>query len=131
RRTLTGRPCACAPRSTPSPPRPRVGYRVSNSLDAIATPLAAARGSRRGPQRQATRNRMSDVVAGVRQFIEAKSAGRHGETKVADDDSLFASGIIDSMGIFELATFLEDRFGVQVLDEEFLKRNLHVIRFIA
>ena len=41
---------------------------------------------------------MSDVVAGVRQFIEAKSAGRHGETKVADDDSLFASGIIDSMG---------------------------------
>ena len=74
---------------------------------------------------------MSDVVVGVRQFIEAKSAELSGETKVADDDSLFASGIIDSMGIFELATFLEDRFGVQIRDEEILKRNFESIQCIA
>jgi len=73
---------------------------------------------------------MSDVVAGVRQFIEAKSA-RYGATKVANDESLFASGIIDSMGIFELVTFLEDRFGLQICDEEILKRNFESIQCIA
>jgi len=74
---------------------------------------------------------MSDVVAGVRQFIEAKSAELSGETKVADDDSSSPPGSSTSMGIFELVTFLEDRFGVQIRDEEILKRNFESIQCIA
>jgi len=66
---------------------------------------------------------MNNVLQGVREFIQAKSASRRGGAHVADDESLFGSGIIDSMGIFELVTFLEDRFGVEIPDEEILRRN--------
>jgi acyl carrier protein len=74
---------------------------------------------------------MSDVLMGVRKFVETKAAMRRVEATVADDESLFAAGVIDSMGIFELVTFLEDRFNVRIEDEEILKRNFESISRIA
>lgn len=41
-----------------------------------------------------------------------------------DDDSLIETGVIDSTGILELIEFLEDHFGIQVLDSETIPQNL-------
>jgi acyl carrier protein len=38
--------------------------------------------------------------------------------------SLLEQGIMDSTGVLELVCFLEERFGIQVLDEELLPENL-------
>jgi len=44
-----------------------------------------------------------------------------------DDTSLLDEGIIDSTGILELVSFLEEEFSISVEDEEILPENLDSI----
>lgn len=46
---------------------------------------------------------------------------------LADDASLLESGIVDSTGVLELVSFLEQQFAVRVADEELLPDNLDSI----
>ena len=52
----------------------------------------------------------------------------------SDDDSFLESGIIDSTGVLELVTFLEENFGIKVEDDEIIPENLdsvnNLIRYI-
>ena len=41
-----------------------------------------------------------------------------------DSDSLLNKGIIDSTGVLELVGFIEEKFGLQVDDEELVPENL-------
>jgi len=41
-----------------------------------------------------------------------------------DDESFLRSGIIDSTGMMELVLFIEQEFGVKILDTELLPKNL-------
>lgn len=43
--------------------------------------------------------------------------------KLTDDDSLLESGIIDSLGILDLAMFIERELGVQLADDELTPEN--------
>jgi acyl carrier protein len=51
------------------------------------------------------------------------------------DTPLLESGVIDSLGILELMTFLAERFGIVLEDEDFDPQNLetatHLIQFIT
>lgn len=44
-----------------------------------------------------------------------------------DDTSFLESGIIDSTGVLELVSFLEEKFGIKVGDEELIPENLDCI----
>jgi len=44
-----------------------------------------------------------------------------------DETSFLEEGIIDSTGILELVTFLEDEFSITVEDEELIPENLDSI----
>jgi len=46
---------------------------------------------------------------------------------LADDTSFLEEGIIDSTGILELVTFLEETYGINVEDEELIPENLDSI----
>ncbi|MCS4505811.1 hypothetical protein KBTX_02599 [wastewater metagenome] len=48
-----------------------------------------------------------------------------------DDASFLERGIIDSTGIMEVIDFLEERFGVQVRDEEMVPENLDSVNRIC
>ena len=48
-----------------------------------------------------------------------------------DDTSFLEEGIIDSTGILELVTFLEDEFSITVEDEELIPENLDSISNVA
>ena len=51
-----------------------------------------------------------------------------GEANGLEDDSSFLeNGIIDSTGILELVTFLEETYGIEVEDEELVPENLDSI----
>ncbi len=43
------------------------------------------------------------------------------------DFSLLEQGIIDSMGVLEIATYLEDTFNIIILDDEVIPENLDTI----
>ena len=46
-------------------------------------------------------------------------------------ESLLDSGVVDSMGILEIVTFVEDEFSVELTDEEVLADNFENIQSIA
>ena len=48
-----------------------------------------------------------------------------------DDTSFLEEGIIDSTGILELVTYLEDTFDIEVEDEELIPENLDSIGNVA
>lgn len=50
--------------------------------------------------------------------------------KLADDESLFESGIIDSLGVLQLVAFLEERYGLHVEDEELIPENFETVNTI-
>ena len=50
---------------------------------------------------------------------------------LSESDSLLESGLIDSMGVLELVTFLESTFSIQVADEEVVPENLDTIAGIV
>ena len=48
-----------------------------------------------------------------------------------DETSFLEEGIIDSTGILELVTYLEDEFSITVEDEELIPENLDSISNVA
>ena len=63
----------------------------------------------------------------IRRFILDKIALGRGVTALADGESLVERGVIDSLGIFQLVSFLEETFGVHIGDEEILLENFSTI----
>ena len=50
--------------------------------------------------------------------------------EVAGDDSLLESGLIDSLGILELVTYLRESHGVQVQDVDLVPENFDSLNAI-
>ena len=48
-----------------------------------------------------------------------------------DDDSFLEKGIIDSTGVLELVSFIEDKFKIKVEDEELIQDNLDSLNKIT
>jgi len=48
-----------------------------------------------------------------------------------DDTSFLEEGIVDSTGILELVTYLEDEYSITVEDEELIPENLDSINNVA
>jgi len=66
----------------------------------------------------------------IRGFLLDAFPGARGKIEFDDDISLLESGIIDSTGVLELVTFIEDHFGIVVEDTELLPDNLDSIACI-
>jgi acyl carrier protein len=55
----------------------------------------------------------------------------HGARKdIQPDESLLSAGVIDSVSLLRLVAFIEDKFGVQLDDEEVVLENFETIRAI-
>jgi len=65
----------------------------------------------------------------VRQWV-METADRKGVEVTSDDESLTASGVIDSLAIFRLVSFLEETFQLRVADEEIVNDNFKSINEI-
>ncbi|HTY45030.1 MAG TPA: acyl carrier protein [Patescibacteria group bacterium] len=69
----------------------------------------------------------------IRQKIKAYLVRRlrASEKDLSDGQNLFETGVIDSMGAFELATFLEETFGVTFQEEHFFDQRFRSIQGMA
>ncbi len=54
-----------------------------------------------------------------------------GDFTFADDDSFLEHSIIDSIGILQLVTFLQETYGITVRDEELLPENLDSVNAVT
>jgi acyl carrier protein len=62
----------------------------------------------------------------IRQWVQ-ETAERKGLGTVTDAESLTENGVIDSLAIFRLVSFLEDTFGIRIADEEIVNDNFKSI----
>jgi acyl carrier protein len=67
------------------------------------------------------------VVADVEQFILSEFMHGSAVERIAPDEDLLATGIVDSHGIMQLVAFLKERYGVTVADEELKPENFQTL----
>jgi len=53
------------------------------------------------------------------------------QDSLEDDELLIGAGIVDSLGILKLVSFIEEKFGIEVLDEELIPENFQTINDIS
>jgi acyl carrier protein len=71
-----------------------------------------------------------DKEAELMEFV--KDELLHGrKVKFSEDEDLLGAGIIDSLGILRLVAFIEEKFGIQVPDEDVVYENFHSIQAMA
>jgi acyl carrier protein len=71
----------------------------------------------------------TEIEREVREFVVKHFLSGRAD-KLRDDGSLMGD-VIDSMGVLELVTFLQDRFKITVEDEEVIPANLENINRLA
>ena len=69
---------------------------------------------------------MEEIKATIKQFIIDNFLFGD-DSGLEDDTSFLEEGIIDSTGMLELITFLEEEFAIQLDDEELIPENLDSI----
>ncbi|MBN1656725.1 MAG: acyl carrier protein [Deltaproteobacteria bacterium] len=71
----------------------------------------------------------------LRSFILQNFLFTDDDSALSNSDSFLERGIIDSTGILELITFIEEQIGITVEDEEMVPENLdsidNLVRFIG
>ncbi len=73
---------------------------------------------------------MSETKNKVREFI-VENFLFGSDDGLTDKTSFLDEGIIDSTGILELVSFLEEDFGIEVDDEELIPENLDSIQNVV
>ena len=71
-----------------------------------------------------------EIKTGLRKFIKENFLYDNGR-ELTDDESFLNSGILDSTGIIELITYLEDTYGVKFEDEELIAENFDSVERVA
>lgn len=71
----------------------------------------------------------------IREFLRENFPLSADGVTLQRDDSLIEVGVIDSTGVLELIGFIEERYEVEIRDEEVLPENLdsigNIIRFVG
>ncbi|HDK27847.1 MAG TPA: acyl carrier protein [Candidatus Atribacteria bacterium] len=73
----------------------------------------------------------NNIEQKIRDFIRDNFLMGEDDGNLSSNDSLLEKGIIDSVGILELVSFLEETFDIKVEDEELVPENLDSIAFIV
>ena len=73
---------------------------------------------------------MSEVKSKIRIFI-VENFLFGDDNGLGDDTSFLEDGIIDSTGVLELVSFLEEEFSITVEDDELIPENLDSLNNIA
>jgi acyl carrier protein len=67
----------------------------------------------------------------IRQFIIDNFLFGESDAELSNHDSLLDRGIIDSTGVLELVTFLEDKYAMKIRDDELVPQNLDSINSLV
>ena len=73
---------------------------------------------------------MTEIKDQVRTFVRTNFYVPE-SVKLTDGASLLEQGIIDSTGVLELVTYIEETFGISIDDAEMVTQNLDSVDSIA
>lgn len=67
------------------------------------------------------------VQSDLKRFVRRNFLFGNAATVIHDDTSLLEAGFMDSTGVLELVAYLEQNYGIKVLDDEMVPENLDSI----
>ncbi|WP_339731728.1 acyl carrier protein [uncultured Gimesia sp.] len=70
---------------------------------------------------------IQSIQSDVRDFVADNFLFGEDPESLNNDDSFLETGIIDSTGVLELVAFIEDKYSVEVDDDELVPENLDSI----
>ena len=73
----------------------------------------------------------AQIINETRTYITENFLYARPDYFVGEDEHLLERGVVDSMGMVELITFLQDQFGVEPADDEITEENFATLRRIA
>ena len=73
----------------------------------------------------------ASIMAKVRDFVQENFLYMMPDFELADDDRLLERGVVDSMGIAEVISFIESQFGVYAAESDISEANFGSLRSIA
>ena len=71
------------------------------------------------------------VEAELEAFVLEEIALGRGLRAIDRDEDVLARGIVDSLGVTQLVGFVEDRYGIQVSDDDLVPANFQTLARIA
>jgi acyl carrier protein len=71
------------------------------------------------------------ILEELKKFVLTVIAADLGRDSIDPDEDLLEQGIIDSLGVMTLTTFMEDTFGIQVSDEDIVPENFQSLNVLA
>jgi acyl carrier protein len=69
-----------------------------------------------------------DVAGTIKDWLREHVTG---DRDVADDEELISAGVLTSLQTVELVLFLDQRFGIDITDDEFVEENFNTVDAIA
>jgi len=72
-----------------------------------------------------------DINVQIRDFIAQNLLFSDNGYQYDDDDSFLQEGIVDSVGVMDLVSFVEDNFNVEVDDQEIVPDNFDSVNKLA
>lgn len=73
---------------------------------------------------------MTDIETTIRDYIN-EMLGAEGPPEIAVDTPLLEQDLLDSVGIYELVVYLEERYDIEVMDEEVVPENFGSVQLLA
>lgn len=71
-----------------------------------------------------------DITQAIRRFLTER-AWLTDDNKLSASDSLLEKGVIDSVAMIELVSFIENQFEIRIHDEELMPENFDSLAAIA
>jgi len=72
-----------------------------------------------------------EVASRVRSYITENFLYMRPDFSIGDEDSLLGNGIIDSMGVIEVITFIQQEFSIVIDDDDITEENLGTLAAIS
>ena len=72
-----------------------------------------------------------DVKEQIRQYVAENFLFSDNGFELGNDESFLEAGVVDSLGVLELVTFVEEEFSLQVADEEIVPDNFDSVNRLA
>lgn len=74
---------------------------------------------------------MAATIEALRDFVITELHWKEDQGELTPDYPLIDNHVVDSLGLLTMLTFIEERFGIEVSDEELVPGNFATIAAIA
>lgn len=72
-----------------------------------------------------------EATTTLKNYIRDELDGGSSGEEVSDDDNLLTGGMVDSLGVLKLVSFIESEFGLEIPDEDMTVQNFSSLEDIG